>query len=85
MKHVDQQNIYDQHCKFRDYTCNYCKKNGHLEKVCRQKKNEQLSTKHITTVSKLNSSNSSTSTTQSLDSSCMISLEVNGTSNYIRN
>jgi transposase InsO family protein len=65
-------------CKFRDYTCNYCKKNGHLEKVCRQKKNEQLSTKHITTVSKLNSSNLSISPIRSLDFSCMISLEVNG-------
>jgi hypothetical protein len=37
-------------CKFRDYTCNHCRKNGHLAKVCRQKMNEQLSTKHITTV-----------------------------------
>ena len=65
-------------CKFRDYTCNYCKKNGHLEKVCRQKKNEQLSTKHITTISKLNCSKSSISTIPALNSSCMISLEVNG-------
>jgi hypothetical protein len=64
-------------CKFRDYTCNYCKKNGHLEKVCRRKKTEQRSTKHITTVAKLNSSNSHTSTIQSFDSSCMLSLEVN--------
>jgi hypothetical protein len=66
-------------CKFRDYTCHYCNKNGHLQNVCRQKKNEQLSTKHITTVSKLNSSNSPSSTTRLLDSSCMISLEVNAT------
>ncbi len=52
-------------CKFRDYTCNFCRKTGHLEKVCRQKKNEHLSTKHITTVSKLNSSSSCSSTVQS--------------------
>jgi hypothetical protein len=64
-------------CKFRDYTCNYCRKNGHLEKVCRQKKNEHLSMKHLTTVAKLNLSPSSI---RSSDSSSMLSLEVNGNS-----
>ncbi|CAF4000619.1 unnamed protein product [Rotaria magnacalcarata] len=67
-------------CKFRDYACNFCEKNGHLEKVCRQKKNEQLSTKHITTVAKLISFNSCTSTAPLSNSSSMFSLEVNGNS-----
>ena len=65
-------------CKFRDYTCNYCTKNGHLEKVCRQKKNEHLSTKHLTTVAKLNSSTSSTSSTSLSYSSSILPLEING-------
>ncbi|CAF1605744.1 unnamed protein product [Adineta ricciae] len=65
-------------CKFRDYICNYCTKKGHLEKVCRQKKTEQLSTKHITSVAKLNALNSSTSTSRSFDSSSMLGLDVNG-------
>ena len=65
-------------CKYRDYVCNFCQKNGHLEKVCRQKKTQHVSTKHSTTISKLNSTYSISSTNQWSDSSCMISLEVNG-------
>lgn len=35
----------DQHtrpkCRYRDYTCNFCKRQGHLERVCRQKREER--------------------------------------------
>ncbi|CAF1563281.1 unnamed protein product, partial [Adineta ricciae] len=41
-------------------------------------KTEQLSTKHITSLAKLNASNSSTSTSRSFDSSSMLGLDVNG-------
>jgi transposase InsO family protein len=40
-------------CKYRDFICNFCKRIGHLEKVCRRKKNDKSSTKHITTIFKV--------------------------------
>ncbi|CAF0792677.1 unnamed protein product [Adineta ricciae] len=44
-------------CKYRKYTCNFCKRVGHLERVCRQKKDPKQTTKHITTVYKVNNTN----------------------------
>ncbi|CAF4917885.1 unnamed protein product, partial [Rotaria sp. Silwood1] len=44
-------------CKYPEFTCNFCKKTGHLEKVCRQKKNEKNSTKHISTIYQLDCPN----------------------------
>ncbi|CAF2790896.1 unnamed protein product [Rotaria sp. Silwood2] len=41
-------------CKYREFICNFCKRSGHLKRVCRQKKEKQNSTKHITTIFKLN-------------------------------
>ena len=47
----------DQHprqkCKYREYTCNFCKRQGHLERVCRQRKDDKGTTKHVTTIFKL--------------------------------
>ncbi|CAF3680882.1 unnamed protein product [Rotaria sordida] len=62
-------------CRYREFTCNFCKKTGHLEKVCRQKKKEQSSTKHISTIYKLDCPNQ---IKQSINHSSTISLKVNG-------
>lgn len=40
-------------CKYREFVCNFCKKHGHLERVCKQKDKQNL-TKHISTIFKLN-------------------------------
>ncbi|CAF1510509.1 unnamed protein product [Adineta ricciae] len=44
-------------CKYREFICNGCKKKGHLERVCRRRK-ETTSTNSISTIYKLNSTNS---------------------------
>ena len=36
-------------CRYREYTCNACNRKGHLERVCRQKREEKVSVKHVTT------------------------------------
>ncbi|CAF3487193.1 unnamed protein product, partial [Rotaria socialis] len=41
-------------CKYREFICNFCKRSGHLERICRQRNEKQNSTKHITTIFKLN-------------------------------
>jgi hypothetical protein len=39
-------------CKYRDFICNYCKKKGHLERVCRQRK-DTVPNNYISTIYKL--------------------------------
>ncbi|CAF3045595.1 unnamed protein product [Rotaria socialis] len=62
-------------CKYREFICNFCKRSGYLEKVCRQKKQNISSTKYITTIYKLKSSKKSK---QSTEYSPTILLKVNG-------
>ncbi|CAF1685612.1 unnamed protein product, partial [Adineta ricciae] len=68
-----------QACKYRNYICNFCKRPGHLARVCRsqQKTEEDVpSVKHVsTTVLKLDHENQ---TSQSLVSTTVIPLRVNG-------
>ena len=42
-------------CKYREFTCNFCEKKGHLERVCRQK-TDSNPTNHISTIFKLGTS-----------------------------
>jgi transposase InsO family protein len=44
-------------CKYREFICNCCKKKGHLERVCRQRK-QAVSTNYISTIYKLDNTNS---------------------------
>jgi len=39
-------------CKYREFTCNFCRKKGHLERICRQR-TEPNTTNHISTIYKL--------------------------------
>jgi hypothetical protein len=41
-------------CKYRDFICNFYKRTGHLERVCRKKKEANISTKHITNIFSMN-------------------------------
>lgn len=61
-------------CKFRQYICNFCKREGHLERVCRQKKLDKTTTKHVTTLFKVNVGQSPANNGSSLH----VSLLVNG-------
>ncbi len=61
-------------CKYREFTCNSCKKKGHLERVCRQKK-ESNSINHISTIYKVNGS---ATIDQSIVQPSTISLCING-------
>jgi hypothetical protein len=62
-------------CKYRDFTCNFCKRSGHLERVCRQKKDEKKITKRITTSQTLRHVNQRK---QSTSGSTTVLLHVNG-------
>lgn len=37
-------------CRFREYTCNFCKRSGHLERVCRQKRLDRDVAKHVSSI-----------------------------------
>ena len=60
-------------CKYREYTCNCCQRTGHLERVCRQKKLDKTTTKHVTTLFKVNVGETHTSKSCSTN----VSLSVN--------
>ncbi|CAF4401609.1 unnamed protein product [Rotaria magnacalcarata] len=62
-------------CKYREFICNFCKRSGHLERVCRQRNKKQNSTKHITTIFKLNNLDR---IEQLNNYSCTVPLKVNG-------
>ncbi|CAF1306321.1 unnamed protein product [Didymodactylos carnosus] len=40
-------------CKYREFTCNFCKRSGHLERVCQKKKDGKKTTKQVKTSHKL--------------------------------
>ena len=62
-------------CKYRDYSCNFCKRPGHLERVSRQKKVPPITTKHIGTSFTLNHVNQSDSSSSHTST---VSLLING-------
>ena len=66
-------------CKYRNYTCNYCKRSGHLARICRsqpKEKEDESSVKHVTaTIFKLNPVDQ---VTQSPVSTTAIPLRING-------
>jgi transposase InsO family protein len=67
-------------CKYRDFICNGCKKKGHLERVCRQRK-ETITSNLITTIFKVNHANSNIK----LDlHSLSVQLHVNGYSHLFQ-
>ena len=62
-------------CRYREFTCNFCQRTGHLENARRQKRNKKNPTKHIKTIYKLDCSHQ---TKQFNKSSSAIQLQING-------
>ena len=49
-------------CRYKDSTCNYCRKKGNLERVCLSKKRQKQTSHKAATVNSIKSDDSSAST-----------------------
>ena len=65
-----------ENCKFREQSCNHCKRKGHLERVCRQKVDKSTFSQSVHTIYKLAAADRASSPSAR---STLVSLQVNST------